>query len=537
MKYKMKPETNMFPPKWMAGSLLLLITFNLLAFAGGIAGDFLHTRDDTVFILKHPLLSITTHTPSSIAAFFTTFHYGNYAPLQFLSYLADVCLWGFNPVGFHVVNLLFHIINATLFLFLLVRHSIKPAYSLAAALLFSVHPVQVETVVWIAERKNILCLFFIILTLHAWTSWGKSINADNRDNKYYWLALFLFLLALLSKSAAVYCPIILTAYISSYCKPVKWQEALLRLLPFFMLSLLFSFIAWKSQSVFHGGGRLAERSGNWFFTMPPVFAKYIKLVLWPDKLLPAYSSGYRDQADVEVYTSLIILIVFFSLAAYLIRRNRVQLFWFSCLLAPILPVSHIIPFASLMNDRYLYMPMIGVSGVLALSLQQLPHLERSARITGIALFTAISVLFVVLSNRQTKIWNDDVTLWRYVISHSPPNAVFFWMLGEGERLSGFPEESLKSYGKSLELDPKNLRSKLGAAEAFLALKRPSEAIPLALDIIRSSPKFHLGFTLLGEAYLQLGEREKAESALSMALQLAPTEERILLAINNLRMTK
>lgn len=533
----MKPETNMFSPKWVAGSLLLLIIFNLLAFAGGISGDFLHTRDDTVFILKHPLLLNTTHTPSSIVAFFTTFHYGNYAPLQFLSYLADVCLWGFNPAGFHIVNLLFHIINAALFLFLLVRHSIKPAYSLVAALLFSVHPVQVETVVWIAERKNILCLFFIILTLHAWTSWGKSINADNRNNKYYWLAFFLFLLALLSKSAAVFCPIILTAYISSYCKSVKWQETLLRLVPFFILSLFFSFVAWKSQSVFHGGGRLAERSGNWFFTMPPVFAKYIKLVLWPDELLPAYSSGYRNQADIEVYISIIVLIIFISIAAYMIKRNRVQLFWFSCLLAPILPVSHIIPFASLMNDRYLYMPMIGVSGILAISLQQLPPLGRSARMAGIAFIIAISATLVALSSKQTKVWSDDVTLWRYVIERSPPNATFFWMLGEGERLSGSPGESLESYGKSLELDPKNLRAKLGTAEALLELKRPSEAIPYALELIRSSPKLYIGFTLLGEAYLQLGEREKAESALSRALQLAPTEKRILLAINNIRMTK
>lgn len=513
--------------------LFLIACANAAAFSGGLGGAFLNTWDDATYIVQNPLLQHLS--PFAIPPLFTTYYFGNYAPLHLLSYMTDLMVWGMEPFGFHLSSLILHIINAMLLFALLVRSKLTPRASAVGALLFSVHPVQVETVVWISERKTILALFFMLLSLHAWIRWRRPPESGVIKSRFYWLALALFLMSLLSKSAAVIFPLILAGYWFSADRPVKPREFVLRLSPFFILSLLFSVIALISQSAEYAGGRLSEYQGNWFYTMPPVFAKYIGNVFWPQELLPVYSPGYRSVPDTAVIISIAILVLIFTTWVFAVKKERALLFWFTCIFAPMLPVSHIIPFSSLMNDHHLYIPMIGVAGIAAIAAERLAEkVAPPAGRTLLVIGTVLLLILVSLSIRQSAVWQNDTVLWRYVIDRSPQNPVLYWRLGEAQRFSGNLQGSIASYLRSLELKPGFPRAETGIAEALLETGQPQAAIPHALSLIRHSPRYHLGFTLLGEAYLKSGEHERAEAALSRALQLAPADRRSTAALRTLK---
>lgn len=511
-------------------AVILIISF--CVYARSIGFDFLITWDDDVYITQND--AIKGFSIPTIAAAFSSFYVGIYAPVLITSYMLDYSIWGLNPAGFHLSNILLHSMNGVILFFLMTRLKLSTPAAAAASILFLIHPVQVETVAWITERKNILGLLFMLLSLHSWIQWREHPGEEGKK-RYYWLAVFLFLLSLLSKGAITFVfPLLLAAYSYSYDNAFKPGKLLSGISPFFALSVIFSLMALFAQSAEFSGGRIDQQKGVWFFTMPPVFAAYIGHVLWPDDLLPSYLPGYRNSADSTVLLSISLLVLFFTAVILLIRRERKMLFWFSCILVPMLPVSHIIPFITLMNDRYLYIPMTGVAGVAAFYGDRI-LLKADGVKKNVTCAIVIGVLIAIgaLSFQQTGIWKNDVTLWTYLIDRSAPNALFYWRLGEAHRLSGNPAASMDAYGKALEINPENLRAHRGAAEALLQLGQPERAIPHAMFIVRKLPTLHLGFTLLGEAYIQMGERDKAGSALGRAIQLSPKDARTAAALQTL----
>jgi tetratricopeptide (TPR) repeat protein len=187
-----------------------------------------------------------------------------------------------------------------------------------------------------------------------------------------------------------------------------------------------------------------------------------------------------------------------------------------------------------MNDRYLYFPLTGLAGVTALLTDKAILQGRAtAKRIVVALAVVLTVVLGGIACRQTGIWKNDVVLWSHLIEKSPPPPLYFWRLGEAYRFSGNPSAAVAAYYRSLELNPDYAKAHLGAAEALLQAGRPAEALNHALVIVRKFPARPLGFTLMGEAYLQLGERDKAESALSRAIQLSPRDSRTVAALKML----
>lgn len=514
-------------------AIAILLALSFCVYARAIGFDFLLTWDDDVYITQNE--AIKGFSLPNLVAAFSSYYVGIYAPALIISYMLDYTLWGMNPAGFHLSNILFHSLNGIILFLLMTRLKLSICAATAAAAIFLIHPVQVESVAWITERKNILGLLFMLLSLYTWIYWREHSEEDGKK-RYYWLAVFLFLCSLLSKAAITFVfPLLLAAYCYSYDISFNPRKLLPRITPFLALSVIFSLAALFAQSAEFSGGRVDQQRGIWLFTMTPVFTAYISHVVWPHELLPSYMPGYRNSADSTVVSAIIFLILFFGATILLIKKERALLFWFSCILVPMVPVSHIIPFITLMNDRYLYIPMIGVAGVAAFYGDRL-YLKTEGLKRNVTIAVVIGVLIALgsLSFRQSAIWRNDVALWTYLIEKSSPNALFYWRLGEAHRLSGNAATAMDSYNRALEINPDNLRAHRGAAEALLQLNRPDLAIPHALFIVRKLPKLHLGFTLLGEAYIQLGERGQAESALSRALQFAPKDQRTINAIATLK---
>jgi len=518
----------------IAIAIVIVIVFSV--YARSIGFDFLATWDDDVYITQND--AIKGFSIPNLKAAFSSFHVGIYAPLQIISYMFDYTLWGLNPAGFHLSNILLHSLNGIMLFFLLTRLNTSILSATLASILFLVHPVQVETVAWVTERKNILALFFMLLSLHAWIFWR--LEAGKADKKRYYLcALTLFLLALLSKAPLAFIfPLLLAAYTYSYDNSFKTGKLFTALAPFATLSVIFSVIALYAQSAEFSGGRIEQQKGFWLFTMPPVFAKYIGHLVWPHTLLPSYLPVYRQSADLTAILSIVLLLLLSGAVIVLARKERRLVFWVSCILVPMLPVSQIIPFVTLMNDRYLYIPLTGVAGVAAFYGDRIFLLAHGLK-KNIAAGAIIGILVILglLSIRQTGIWKNDVVLWSYLIENSAPNALFHWRLGEARRLSGNPAAAMADYDRALKINPDYLRAHRGAAESLLQLGKPELAIPHSLFIVRKLPQFHLGFTLLGEAYLKLGELDKAESALSRASQLSPNDRRTVAALQALMESK
>lgn len=509
-------------------ALAVILAVTLCVYGRTIGFEFLATWDDNVYITQNS--SVKGFSLPNLKAAFSSFHVGNYAPIQIISYMVDYTVWGLNPAGFHLGNILLHAANGAILFLLMTRLNISILAAAAASIIFLAHPVQVETVAWVSERKNILALLFMLLSLHVWSVWRDQSSGPGKK-RLYLLSLVLFLLALLSKaSLAIVFPLLLAAYTWSYDNSCGIRKIFTPLLPYLALSVLFCLIALYAQSAEFSGGREEQLKGIWLFTMPPVFAKYIGLILWPHELLPSYLPVYRQNADATVFLSGALLLLCAAAATLLIRAERRLLFWFAFIIVPLLPVSQIIPFVTLMNDRYLYIPMTGVAGLAALWGNRLIHRTtgvKTALVKGGAI--GLLLLLAALSFRQTGIWKNDVVLWQYLIQHSAPSALYQWRLGEALRFSGDPGTAMAAYDRALQLSPDYLRGHWGAAEALLQMEKPELAIPHALFIVRKLPQSHLGFTLLGEAYLKLGERSKAESALSRAIQLSPQDSRTVAA--------
>lgn len=483
---------------------------------------FLPSWDDSVYITGNG--AIKGFSPANLAAAFSSFHAGNYAPVQTLSYLLDYMLWGLNPAGYHLANVVYHTLSAIVFFLLLRRLGCSVFAAGAGALLFLVHPLQVESVAWVSERKNLLAGLFLLLTLHCWI---PRRGAPESATGLRLLSLVPFLLALLAKGAiAIVFPLVLAAYVLSFPTKLPLKRLALLLVPHLLLSLVFAAVAIYAQSAELSGGRLAQQPGVWLFTMPPVFARYLEHLLWPVDLLPSYLPVYRQHIDAAVLLSLLLVLLLGILAYMRIRKDRRILFWIVCTLAPLLPVAQLIPFVAQMNDRYLYLPLLGIGGLVAVGIDRVATLERPAVRTALRAGVAGLLLsLALLSFRQTAIWKTDVDLWTYLIAHSPPTALYQWRLGEAYRFAGEPLPALAAYQQALALNPGNLRAHRGMAETLLQQGNGEQAIPHALAIIRTLPRLSLGFTLLGEAYLLTGERDKAAAALSRARQLDPADRR------------
>jgi protein O-mannosyl-transferase len=376
---------------------------------------------------------------------FTTFHMGPYQPLSWLSYALDHAFWGMDPAGYHLTNLLLHAGSASCLFFVARRlfalaletevargARVTPASidaaAVLAALFWSIHPLRVESVAWITERRDCLSGLFFLWTILAWL---KHLDARDRrtERRWYWLAVLAFALSLLAKGLGMVLPLVLLVLdvwpLGRHAQ-LGWLERtrvlVLEKWPFFVLSLAAAVLAFVGQSVTGAmvdiqanasSARLAQAFYGLCF--------YVRKTLWPSNLMVLYPMGSPFHPNEWRFVAAEIAVVL-ALAALVVFRRRVPalaaaLFSYALIVAPVLGLVQI--GSQLVADRYSYL-----SGLPLCILGAGALLVLAARVNVLLLGAGVLALVPLglASQKQLGVWHDTLSLWQHDLAIDPTDS-------------------------------------------------------------------------------------------------------------------
>ncbi len=470
--------------------LALLLAFGSLALFGRARSNDFVAYDDDLYVTENPEVAGGL-TAKGVAWAFTEIHSANWHPLTWLSHMLDVAIFGLEPAGHHATSVLLHAANAVLFFLFLRRATGRAAPAFFTAALFSAHPLRVESVAWVAERKDVLSGLFFFLVLVAWER-----HAREKSRGRYTAALLLFAAGLLAKPMLVTLPLILLLLDRwPLERNASTRELVLEKLPFFALALASSAVTW-----------IAQRSGGATATLEhlPLALRlenaalacvtYLRQTFWPADLAcfyphPALGKGGASAALLLSALGAATLLASISIAVFLRRKAAPSVcFGWTAFLVMLVPVIGIVQVGNQAHaDRYTYLPSAALASGLAFGLASLPGaLARSA---SAVLGAAALVAFSVLTPRQVGTWKDSLVLWETAARRTEGNYLAHWRLGE------------------LYLDEGELEEAERVFEAALAIRG---------DL----PEVQNG---LGKARLELGDPERSLEPFERARRLAPRE--------------
>lgn len=407
--------------------------------------DFIPSWDDKEYVVENIL--IQSLSAGNFKRIFTETYFSNYAPLHLLSYSVDFALWGLNPAGYHLTNVVLHFLNACLLFMLLLRLLNDRVAALMAALLFAVHPINVENAAWISERKTLLTSFFSFLSMLSYLSFreGKGLSR-------YALAFVFFLLALLSKPLTVTLPLALIAY-ELFIK--KERRGWVKPVPLFLLSTLgagMAFWAHLSHKSIEGGSlSLDVLFGTVYPTMVPVYWKYMRLILWPFDLSGFYDTTlFGSFAEPVVAASLVAWIVL--TIAVLWKGTGQMRFWYLWFWIWLMPVANIIPIPVYYADRYMYIPAIALFVLFGSAFSYLKDL-KSARKIAYAAFAAVFLFYGAVAFERVGVWRNELSFWQDTAAKSPGQDKAQLNLGYAYEMAGRLEEAEKAYEAAARIYP------------------------------------------------------------------------------------
>ena len=558
-------------PHILSISILVLITFSI--YWQALGHHFLVLWDDRSYVTGNMIIKGLTW--QNIKAAFSHFYFYNYAPIHLISYMFDYTLWGMHPAGFIFTNIFLHAANGILFYSLLIKLSWRRLSASTAALIFLIHPVQVESVVWISERKNVLSLFFFLVAFY-----GYLLYRENRGRfhlGFYASSFVALVLSLLTKATAVVFPLVLLAF--DLCFPQKCNRRiwLLNKIPFLLAAFAAALITIKSQSPEIGGGTTSYHGGtplNTLFTMLPVFIRYLGMTMWPTNLSAVYSPPIRTGMDLEVAFSAMLLFLVMALGIFFYYRKRDLLFWLLLFFLGLLPVSQIVPLVTLMNDRYLYLPMVGASAFLTSLLFMAIHKDSERK--KLVNATIILILLVLLVHcfistiKRIPVWQNDRTLWQDAVLKVPYSPKAHYQYAHIMELEGNLDEAIKYYESGLKLSPlpseryflallyqkrgswdkaiehytlalsqmpNFLEARNGLALLYMKMGRMDQAIEQYRLGLVYKPDWAKGHNNLGAAYATKGDTDKALEHFEMASRLDPRDPEIHYNLGNVFLEK
>jgi protein O-mannosyl-transferase len=530
----------------------LVLTAIVLAVYNPVAHNSFVNYDDEGYILQneHVRAGLTRDT---VKWAFTTYDQANWHPLTWLSHALDCQLFGLNPVGHHYSSVILHAANAVL-LFLLLQSATGFRWrSLMVAALFALHPVNVESVAWAAERKNVLSMLFFLLALYAYTWYARRPGVQR-----YMVVTLAFVCALMSKPQVVTFPFLLllwdywplgrtggrsipeeSAQLESAQK-ASFGWLLLEKLPWLALVAASSFLTMKAQ---RAGGTVKALS---LYSLPLriessliAYVRYLGKLFWPVNLVALYPHPTKLYSAWQVAAAAALLTVITVLV--LIARQRRYLavgwFWFLGSLVPMIGLVQV--GAQAMADRYAYIPFIGLFVMLiwlagdwiAASRQNRNSSASWIAVSGIAVWIAVPIAacllaLAALTYHQATYWHDTESFWRRTIDLTQENYVAHDILGYYLTTQGRTEEGAAQFRDALAIRPEDPEANISLGPYEQAHGHLSAAIEhyqqvalySAVPALRATALFNLGHT-----YRQMGDLVRAKQYFEMTLQMAPNE--------------
>jgi Tfp pilus assembly protein PilF len=413
--------------------------------------------------------------------------------------------------------------SGLLFYLLLFRISQSKVTSFIAAFIFLFHPVQIESVAWISQRKNILGMLFFLASFHFYLSYR---TADRRRSVFFYTASVLaFILALLSKSVTIILPLVLFLYDLCYLEKQDRKLWMANKVPFIAVAGAALLIALKSQMPEYDGGRISydiEGPLSVFYTMLTVLASYGRLIFWPTELSALYMPTMRIRIDSTVAWSALLVILLVGLGYYLYRRRKDLFFWFSLFFIGLLPVSQIVSIVSLMNDRYLYFPLLGVAafyGLITFPSARHPYDVRKKSIAVVLCLLVIPLPW--LSWQRAAVWKNDVSLWKDTAIKTPGSPLVWNGLGMSYVDAGLSDEAADAFLKALSIDPDYELALNNIGALYNSRGKITDARPFLLKATELFPENGNGLMNLGINYYVSREYQNAELTFKKVLALKP----------------
>ncbi|MCX6251086.1 MAG: tetratricopeptide repeat protein [Bacteroidetes bacterium] len=492
---------------WLIAGLLLTLIVYFPSLTNGITN-----WDDYEYVNNPYLKNLSL---AGIVKIFSVYFEGNYHPLTLLSLGVDHLIGGDSPFIFHFSNLLLHLVN-TFLVFLLVKRLTQN--NLLAALtfmIFGVHTLHVESVAWVAERKDVLYSFFYLVSLTVYATY-----ASNRKGSYFVLSLLFFLLSLLAKGQAVVLVAILPFI--DYLKGRKWFsiKVLSEKIPFLLLSVIFGWVALRAQgsanALEYPYLTLSERFAFASFG----FTQYLIKSILPIGLSALYPYPLRslNGSIPSFYWLFIFTVPVYLICSYfLFKRSKIYAFGLSMFFLSLLPLLQLIPVGgAIMADRYFYVPSVGLILCFAFGLLEI----RNTRIRYALFFT-----FILVLSSQTflrcRVWKESITLWDDVISKYDYSQVAYYNRGTAwDELKQW-DRAIADFSKAIEINPKLTDAYYNRGNTYNNLGQWERSITDFSKVIEIDPNNTKAYSNRGATYIILGQWDKAVADFSKTIEIDP----------------
>ena len=399
----------------IVASTIILALASFLAYSRTISHDFVNW-DDIVYIMNNDM--ITAFTWDNLQKIFSSYFMGNYHPFTLLSFLLDFHFFKFSAQGYHIHNILLHVTNTVLvylFVFYLLRKNSNVAVTVA--LLFALHPMHVESVAWVSERKDVLYTAYFFLSLLSYLFYIQKKNLF-----YLFLALIFFLFSNLSKAQAVTLPIVLV--LIDYFNNRKFDsKTVFEKIPFFLLSAIFGIVAIFAQKASHYINPLGIPVFQSLFYAPYSLCVYLAKFLLPINQTGVYEYPLTAHGTLPfyIYFSPLIFLVILILVWQTWKNQKYVTFGILFFLATIAPVMQFLPVGdAVVAERYTYIPYTGLGLIVAIAFweyvpKMAPSIKRILIVAGIFLLVAL----LALTMNRTMVWKDSIVFWTDVLEKNP----------------------------------------------------------------------------------------------------------------------
>jgi Flp pilus assembly protein TadD len=544
---------------------LALVALTAFAYAPVRHNDFIGF-DDPGYVTGNPHVS---HGLSwtELRWALTAGYFANWHPLTWWSHMVDVELFGMKAGPHHLMSLAFHISSTLLllvFLYMATRALFRSAFVAAA---FALHPLHVESVAWVAERKDVLSAFFWFLTCCAYVWYTRQ-----RDWRRYLVVAASFALGLMAKPMLVTLPFVLLLLDLWPLGRARlgagqwgqWKNLVTEKIPLLALaagSSVITFFVQRQSGAVQGTENLAvgSRIGNALVS----YAAYIKDMLWPSQLAVFYPFPTTIPVWLPLFVAALLVAVTVAVVVMASRRPYLLVGWF-WYLGTLVPVIGLVQVGEQSRaDRYTYIPLVGLFVVAAWGLVEVFGRKKETRLALSVAAALVLIAMAVKSHGQVYLWRDSVTLWTHTVAVTKDNHMALNNLGFNVGLQGKHDEAIAHYREALRIRPSFIKARTNLAleyasqgqfaeaaaefkellvyeplnvaargELAFALARQGkeqEAVAEYTEALRLRPDFALGQTRLGNLLLKQGKYEEAAQHYEAAVRLGESAE----AHNNL----
>ncbi len=494
-------------------TVILIAILGFAVYGNSLKGEFLW--DDIYLVKDNASIKDFSSIPTIFAKdewrFIAERKFNLYRPLQTLTYMVDYSLWKLNVMGYHLTNILLHILTALAVFWLVNILFDDRLLSLITGTLFVVHPVHTESVTYISGRADPLAAVFMLLCFILYI---KHICSNN--TKIYILALLTYALALLSRENSLVLPVLLLLYHYAFKKKIKAKEFLpISGLAFIYILLRIAVLGYSPSDIMCATSVFQRIPG--FFA---AITNYVKLLFLPFGLHMEYGNKLFGIADPRAVLGIVILP---SLLLYAFRkRNKNGLIFFSIswFFIALLPQSNLFPINAYMAEHWLYLPSIGFFLILAKGLSSI-YKAKNLRIFAIVLIIGIVTFYSYLTIRQNTYWKEPITLYERTLRYAPASVRATNNLGLRYYEMGKRVEAITLYKKTIETDPNYTNAHYNLGNVYYDIGRNEKAIASYKKAIEINPTYARAYNNLGVVYYDMGYSEEAISLYKKTIEIDP----------------